>query len=145
MFKVVTGGILVASAYELLRRGSTYDQLITAVNTCVLPAGAKLIQITEGSLYLKVQAENVSALNTLWRLYKDGTLKARLQALLVTEEMRELAGGKQVEVIVTIDEQEYEKARNELKDEAQGITKHIFGAHFRSFIQLACNFPLTKS
>ena len=78
MFKVVGGGIVVASAYELLRRGSTYDQLITAVNTCVLPAGAKLIQITEGSVYLKVQAENVSALNTLWSLYKDGTLKARL-------------------------------------------------------------------
>ena len=120
MFKVVAGGIVVVSAYELLRRGSTYDQLITAVNTCVLPAGAKLIQITEGSVYLKVQAENLSALQALWSLYKDGTLKAGLQALLVTDEMRELAGGEQVEVIVTIDEQEYEKARKELTDEAEG-------------------------
>ena len=123
MFKVVGGGIVIASAYELLRRGSTYDQLITAVNNCVLPAGAKLIQITEGSVYLKVQAENVSALQALWRLYKEGTLKARLRALLVTDEMRELAGGEQVEVMVTIDEQEYEKARNELTDEALGNLK----------------------
>ena len=46
--------------------------------------------------------------------------KARLQALLVTDEMRELAGGEEVEVIVTIDEQEYEKARKELTDEAEG-------------------------
>ena len=37
--------------------------------------------------------------------------------------MRELAGGEQVEVMVTIDEQEYEKARNELTDEAQGNLK----------------------
>ena len=34
--------------------------------------------------------------------------------------MRELVGGEQVEVIVTIDEQEYEKARNKLTNEAEG-------------------------
>ena len=50
----------------------------------------------------------------MWRLYKAGTLRASLQALFVTDEMRELAGGGQVEVDVTIDEEEYEKARNEL-------------------------------
>ena len=53
-------------------------------------------------------------MSILWRLYKDGTLEASLQALFVTDEMRELAGGEQVEVDVTIDEEEYEKARNEL-------------------------------
>ena len=83
---------------ELLRRGSTYDQLVTAITTCVLPAGAKLVQITEWSVNLKVQAE-----------HKNGTLKEGL----------EIAGGEQVELIVTIDEQEYNKARKELSMEAQ--------------------------
>ena len=63
---------------------------------------------------LKVQVTTLSALEDLWRLYKVGTLRASLQALFVTDEVRELAGGGQVEVDVTIDEEEYEKARNEL-------------------------------
>ena len=63
---------------------------------------------------LKVQVKNISSLQDLWCLYKVGTLRASLQALFVTDEVRELAGGGQVEVDVTIDEEEYEKARNEL-------------------------------
>ena len=42
VFKVAAGGIVIASAFQLLRRGSTYDQLVDAITTCVLPAGAKL-------------------------------------------------------------------------------------------------------
>ena len=109
----------MASSLELLIRDSTYDQLVAAVN-CVLPAGAHLIQISEGCVCLKVQIESLATLETLWRLYKDGTLKATLQALLVTDEMRELAGGEQVEAIVTIDEQEYDKASDKLSNETQG-------------------------
>ena len=119
VFKGIAGGIVIASAFELLRRGSTYEQLVTAVNDCLLPAGAKLIQIAEGSVNLKVQAENRLALDSLWRMYKNGTLKARLEALFVTDEMREVAGGG-VGIIVTIDEQEYERARDELTTQARG-------------------------
>ena len=119
VFKVAAGGIVIASAFELLRRGSTYDQLVTAITTCVLPAGAKLVQITEGSVNLKVQAEHISALDTLWSLYKDGTLKEGLEDLFITDEVTEIADGEQVELIVTIDEQEYNKARKELSMEAQ--------------------------
>lgn len=114
MFKVAAGGMVIVSAYELLRRGCTYDQLVTAVNTCVLPAGVKLIQIAEGSVILKVQAGSLSSLNTLWRLYTEGKLKESLQTLFVSDEMKELAGGEQVEVTVTIDQQEYEKTMEEL-------------------------------
>ena len=110
----------MASSLELLIRDSTYDQLVAAVNTCVLPAGAHLIQISDGCVCLKVQVESLATLETLWRLYEDGILKAKIQALLVTDEMRELAGGEQVEAIVTIDEQEYDKARNMLANETQG-------------------------
>ena len=76
--------------------------------------------MAEGSVNLKVQAENRLALDSLWRMYKTGTLKARLEALFVTDEMRELAGGEGVEVIVTIDEREYENARYEFFTEARG-------------------------
>ena len=109
MFKVAAGTVFIASAYQLLRRGSTYDQFVTAVNTCVLPAGVKLIQIAKGSVILKVQAEDISALDTLWGSYSDGTLGESLQDIFVTSVF-----GKQVEVIVTIDQQEYENARKEL-------------------------------
>ena len=104
---MAAGGLVLTSAYQLLRRGCTYDQFVTAVNTCVLPAGVKLIQIAEGSVILKVQTEDLSALDTLWSLYTDGTLRESLKALLVTDEIRELGGGEQVEVIVTIDEREW--------------------------------------
>ena len=65
------------------------------------------MQIAEGSVILKVQAENISALNALWCLYRDGTLKESFQALFFIDELRELTGEEQVEVIVTIDEEEY--------------------------------------
>ena len=79
------------------------------------------MQIAEGSVILKVQAENISALNALWCLYTDGTLKESLQALFFIDELRELTGEEQVEVIVTIDEEEYDRAREELIREAQGV------------------------
>ena len=122
MFKVAVGGLTIASCLAMLTRDSTYDQLILAVNTCVLPAGATLIQISDGCVCLKVQVESLAALETLWSLYQAGTLKETLQALLVTDEMRDLAiaGGKQIEAIVTIDEQEYDKASDKLSNETQG-------------------------
>ena len=126
LFKAAAGGVFVASAFQLLRRSCTYDQLVTAINICVLPAGVKLIQIAEGSVIFKVQAEDISALDDLWSLYTNGSLKESLQALVVTDEMRELAGGEQVEVIVTIDQLEYEKAWKELISEEQGDFIRIF-------------------
>ena len=118
---MVAGGITVASTLEVLSRGSTFDQLVSAVNKCVLPAGTSLIQITEGCVCLTVQAENIESLEALWSLYKSGTLRARLQDFFVADEVRqELAGGEELEVIVTIEEGEYQKALNELSSEAEG-------------------------
>ena len=110
----------------MLVRDSTYDELVAAANN-VLPPEANVIEISEGCVSLKVQVLNLSALETLWRLYQDGTLEASLQALFVTDEMRELAGGEQVEAVVTIEPQEYEKARNELAAfEAKGKGFDVF-------------------
>ena len=120
MFKVAAGVAITASAYQLLRRGCTYDQLVTAIKTCVLPAGVTLIQIAEGSVILKVQADSILALDTLWRLYTAGTLKESLQTLFVTGELREIFGEEQVKVIATIEREEYDKARTELISEEKG-------------------------
>ena len=148
---MAAGGV-IASAYQLLKRGCTYDQLVTAVNTCVLPAGVKLIQITEGSVILKVQAEDVSTLDTLWSLYKDGTLKESLQAFFVNDEMREFAGEEQVEVIVTFDEEEYEKVRTELikMNEAKGdfnifVTEFIGNCGNRPPVSVFFSFKCLKN
>ena len=120
VFKTVNVAFKIVSSFALVLRASTYDQTFAAINS-LMPDGVNLIQMSEGSVSLKVQVVNLSALEHLWRLYKDGTLQASLQALFVTDEMRELAGGEQVEAIVTIEPQEYEKARNELAAfEAQG-------------------------
>lgn len=119
VFKVVAGGFTVACILEVFKRGYTFDQLVTGVNRCVLPACTSLLQITEGSICLTVQATTLSSLETLWSWYKDGILKERLQNFFVTDEIRELAGGD-VEVIVTINEGEYEKAHSKMSSEVEG-------------------------
>jgi len=118
--KTVFKAVTVVSTAELLVGWTTYDQLVTAVNTCVLPAGTNLVNLADGCVCLTVQAESLSALTTLWNLYKDGTLERRLYKLFVTDEVKERAGGETVEVNVTIEEEEYNKACRELINEAQG-------------------------
>ena len=117
---MVASGITVVSTLEVLSRWSTFDQLVTAVNSCVLPAGTSLVQLTDGCLCLTVRAETLSALTTLWKLHKNGTLETRLYDFFVTDEIRERAGGEEVEVNVTIDEYEYERACLELIRIVQG-------------------------
>ena len=121
VFKAVAGGLTVVSAMEVLSRWSSFDQLIAAVQTCVLPAGTRLVQITDGCVCLTVQAESLSALIILWKFYQDGTLQKNLHDFFVTDEVRELADRKDVEVNVTIDVDEYHKACIELMNGAQGI------------------------
>ena len=112
--------VAVVSTAELLLGWSISDQLVTAINTCVLPPGTSLVNLTDGCLCLTVQAESLSALTTLWNLYQDGTLKRRLYDFFVTDEVKEQAGGETVEVNVSIEEDEYDKACRELISEARG-------------------------
>ena len=121
VFKLFAGGLVIVSATEVLSGWSSYDQLVAAVQSCVLPAGTTLVQITDGCVCLTVQAESLSALTNLWRLYQDETLQKRLYDFFVTDEMRKLAEGEDVEVNVTIEEEEYQKACLELMNGAQGI------------------------
>ena len=60
-------------------------------------------------------------LTALWNMYEDGTLRERLFDLFVTDEMKTRAGGEEnVELTVTIEKEEYEKAYFELVQEANG-------------------------
>ena len=120
VFKLFAGGLVIVSATEVLSGWSSYDQLVAAVQSCVLPAGTRLVQITDGCVCLTVQAESLSALTNLWKLCQDGTLQKRLYDFFVTDKMRKLADGKDVEVNVTIDEDEYQKACIELIQGTQG-------------------------
>ena len=120
VFKLVAGGLTAVSAMEVLSRWSSFDQLVAAVQTCVLPAGTRLVQITDGCVCLTVQAESLLALKLLWNLYQDGTLQKNLHDFFVTDELRELADGEDMEVNVTIDEGEYQKACIELIQGTQG-------------------------
>ena len=79
----------------------------------VLPFGNCLRAISEGSIRFTLQAENISALDALWQSYQDATLQKNLQEFLVTEEIKQLAGGE-VTLTVHIDEDEYRNARLDL-------------------------------
>ena len=57
-----------------------------------------------------VLAKTPSALKELWNIYNNETLKNRLQSFLVTEEIKQLVRGEEMEVTVYIDEKEYRAA-----------------------------------
>ena len=121
MCQVAAAGITLFTVREILTRWSTYEQLVNCFEDCVLPAGTRLIEVGQGCVCFTVQADNLKGLTTLWNMYQDGTLKARLYDFLVTDEMRNRAGGEEnVELTVTIEEEEYKKALTELIDQTGG-------------------------
>ena len=109
-FRNVAGGIVVVTTWMILRRSSTLEEFVKAFTEAVLPAANTLRAISEGSLCFTIQAENRSALEALWQQYQDGTLQRNLQKFLVTDEVKQLAGGEEVTLTVHIDEQEYQNA-----------------------------------
>ena len=85
------------------------EAFVNAFKEAVLPFGNCLRAISEGSIRFSLQAENISALDALWQSYQDATLQKNLQEFLVTEEIKQLAGGE-VTLTVYIDEDEYRNA-----------------------------------
>lgn len=108
--RTIAGGLLVVTSGMALRKCSSLDEFVDVFNKVVLVSYSKLVEISEGSLCFIVQAETSSALKELWNIYKSGTLKKRLQEFLVTDEIKQMASGEEVEVTVYIDEQEYKAA-----------------------------------
>ena len=101
---VGTGIILQQGARATLR------EFVDAFKEAVLPAATNLRTLSESSLCLTVQAENKQGLKALWERYQDGTLQRNLQEFLVTDDIRQLAGGEEIILSVHIDEQDYNNA-----------------------------------
>ena len=114
-------GLLLLSVSTIVKRWSNFDKFVTNFQKCVLPVGVCLIGVDKGCVCFTIQADNLMGLTDLWNMYEDGTLKKRLFDFFVTDEMRTLAGGEEnVELTVTIEKEEYEKAYFELVQEADG-------------------------
>ena len=109
-FKTLGGAILLVSSVMALRSCSSFEEFIELFSEVVLPAYMKLVRLSESSLCFTVLAETPSALKELWNIYNSETLKNRLQNFLVTEEIKQLASGEEIEVTVYIDEREYRAA-----------------------------------
>ena len=125
-FRTLGGGVVLVTAGLTLYSCISFEDYCNAFNKVVLPALAKLVELSEkSSLCFTVQAETPVVLNELWSIYKNGTLKQRLQEFLVTEEIKQLAIGEDIEVTVYVDEREYREAYLDLMlQQNQGKEKH---------------------
>ncbi|KAJ7369454.1 CCR4-NOT transcription complex subunit 6-like [Desmophyllum pertusum] len=109
-FRTIAGSLVAVGCTLALHSCSSLEEYIDVFNKVVLVASSKLVEISEGSLCFTVQADTPSALKELWDIYKNGTLQNRLQEFLVTEEIKQLASGEDIEVTAYMDEQEYKQA-----------------------------------
>ena len=85
-------------------------------NREILPAKAKLVALSQGSVCFTVKAETSLALEELYERYSTGRLQRDLQEFLVKDDIRKLADGEEVIVRVHVDEKEFEEARNDLEN-----------------------------
>ena len=111
-FSTVSGISVAVGTGIILQQGAraSLREFVDAFKEAVLPAATNLRTLSESSLCLTVQAENKQALKTLWERYQDGTLQRNLQEFLVTDDIRQLAGGEEVILSAYIDEQDYNNA-----------------------------------
>nr|XP_058966659.1 uncharacterized protein LOC131793263 [Pocillopora verrucosa] len=130
-FRNLAGGAVVVTTWMVLRRSPSMVEFVSAFKEAVLPLGNCLCAISEGSIRFTIQAESMSALKALWQSYQDKTLQTNLQEFLVTEEIKQLAGGE-VTLTVHISKDEYRNAlwdlmvseREELTGKEKGGLKH---------------------
>ena len=106
---------------EILVNWESIGQFFRSFVDQVLPADTELADMGGGCDCFTVQASSLKGLNSLWTMYQDGTLKARLHDFLVTEKVKLLAEAKEnVELTVTIEEEEYRRAYSDLNNEGKG-------------------------
>ena len=100
---------------EILVNWESIGQFFRSFGDQVLPADTELADMGGGCVCFTVQASSLKGLNSLWNMYQDGTLKARLHDFLVTEKVKLLAEAEEnVELTVTIEEEEYRRACSDL-------------------------------
>ena len=128
-FRTAAGVLLVVNSAMALRKCKSLKDFQETFEKVILPSSNKLIESSNGSVRFTVESENLIALKKLWEMYKDGTLQSRLQEFLVTNEIKELANGEDIEVTVFIDEHEYNEAYFNLFLLHQGMLVMIKGSH----------------
>ena len=62
---VAAAGITLLTVREILTRWSTYDQLVTCFQGCVLPAGSRLIEVGQGCVCFTIQVDNLTGLTAV--------------------------------------------------------------------------------
>ena len=111
----------MVSFNDILGCCKSVAQCFRSFDERVLPPDTELVNMGRGSVCFTVQANSLKGLTTLWNMYQDGTLKARLYDFLVTEKVKHLAEAEEnVELTVTIEEEEYKRACIDLNNEAKG-------------------------
>ena len=105
---------------EILVNWESIGQFFRSFGDQVLPADTELADMGGGCVCFTVQASSLKGLTTLWNMYQDGTLRARLYDFLVTEIKHLAEAGENVELTVTIEEEEYKRACIDLNNEAKG-------------------------
>lgn len=77
----------------------------------VLPRFISLLDVSEGCLCFVLEASNLASLKQLWTSYKDGSLTEKFKkAFIEIDEVRELSDETEIDVTVTMDEEEYREA-----------------------------------
>ena len=106
---------------QILVNWESVSQFFGSFGDQVLPAGTELADMGQEGVCFTVQANTSKGLNTLWNMYQDGTLKARLYDFVVTDRAKHLAEAEEnIELTVKIEEEEYERACSDLNNEAKG-------------------------
>ena len=105
---------------EILVNWESIGQFFRSFGDQVLPADTELADMGGGCVCFTVQANSLKGLTTLWNMYQDGTLRARLYDFLVTEVKHLAEAEENVELTVTIEEEEYKRACIDLNNEAKG-------------------------
>ena len=110
----------VVSFNDILGCCKSVAQCFRSFDERVLPPDTELVNMGRGSVCFTVQANSLKGLTTLWKMYQDGTLRARLYDFLVTEVKHFSEAEENVELTVTIEEEDYKRAFIYLNNEAKG-------------------------
>ena len=110
VYGMMGSGTIKDATFYTLKYWQANPTLVAAFNISVLPAGVKLIELSKGSICFTVQAESLSSLKELWGRYENGSLQSSLKDLLVTDQIKNMAKEREVELKVNMDQDSYRNA-----------------------------------
>ena len=88
--------------YTIAKYPEFAQELAFIMGRCI-----EISKVGPGCICFKVQSKTLSALKALCERYESGSLRKSLQELLVTNEIKRMAEGKEVELKVNFDQDSY--------------------------------------